>query len=253
MFKPHPSLTSFCMSAVLCACIVGINISLTGCVDKRAAAIEKFNRKYDVQTAKQLDVLWVGDSITEYWQQEGAEVWAKQFADKKCKNLGIAGDTTQDVLRRLTLSDLDGVNAKVTVVLIGTNNFSIGSETDESIALQIQQIVELIHKRIPTTQIVLMGVFPRFWSPEAQIRERVASINKLLAKLDNGTYVHFLDIGDKFLEPNGEIAADVMPDALHLSSKGYGIWADNVKPVIDKLLQSSEHQIANTKQSNSTK
>lgn len=186
---------------------------------------------------KQVDVLWVGDSITEYWQETGLTVWTKEFADRKCKNLGISGDTTQDVLRRLAMSNLDGLDAKVTVILIGTNNLSIGVETDEEIASQIQKIVQFIKTKIPNTQIILMGVFPRQWSPEDPVRAHIKAINKRIAQLDNGSDIHFLDIGDKLLESSGEISADIMSDSLHLTPKGYKVWADNVKPLIEEFLQ----------------
>lgn len=186
---------------------------------------------------RNLDVLWVGDSITQYWHETGHDIWAKEFADKKCKNLGIAGDTTQDVLRRLHTSNLQGLNAKVTVVLIGTNNLSIGVETDDEIASQIEQIVRVIKEKIPATQVILMGVFPREWSPEDPIRERVAAINRRIARLDNRSDIHFLDIGDKLIQPSGEISTDIMSDSLHLTAQGYEVWAENVKPVIEKISQ----------------
>lgn len=190
-----------------------------------------------MSSQKQLDVLWVGDSITEYWQDIGLGVWTKEYGSMKCANLGISGDTTQDVLRRLNISNLDGLDAKVTVVLIGTNNLSVGIDSDELIASQTEKIVQFILAKIPNTQVVLMGIFPRHWSPEDPIRARVTSVNKRLAKLDNGSNIHFLDIGDKLVEPSGEISADIMSDALHLSEQGYKIWADNLNPLIKKLLQ----------------
>lgn len=199
--------------------------------------IEQFNRKYEVSDQKRLDVLWVGDSITEYWQDIGLDVWNQEYASMKCKNLGISGDTTQDVLRRLSTSNLDGLDAKVTVVLIGTNNLSVGVDSDEQIASQTQKIVQFILSKDPNTQVIVMGIFPRHWSPEDPIRARVTSVNKHLAKLDNGSNIHFLDIGNELVEPSGEISADVMSDALHLTENGYRIWADNLNPLMKKLLQ----------------
>jgi beta-glucosidase len=48
--------------------------------------------------------------------------------------------------------------------------------------------------------------------------------------------VHFLDIGPKFLEADGTLPVDIMPDLLHLSPTGYGIWAESIEPVVEKLL-----------------
>ena len=42
----------------------------------------------------------------------------------------------------------------------------------------------------------------------------------------------YLDIGDKFMEKDGTISKDVMPDYLHLSEKGYELWASLLKPLL---------------------
>ena len=84
---------------------------------------------------------------------------------------------------------------------------------------------------------VLLGVFPRGPKAGTDIRKKLADVNEIVAKLDDGgKTVKYLDIGDKFLEPDGTISKGIMPDYLHLSPKGYQIWADAVKGPIEKLL-----------------
>jgi lysophospholipase L1-like esterase len=58
-----------------------------------------------------------------------------------------------------------------------------------------------------------------------------------IAKLDDGKNIHFLDIGDKFLQADGSLSKDIMPDYLHLSVAGYQIWADAIGPKLADLMK----------------
>ncbi|MFA6291505.1 MAG: GDSL-type esterase/lipase family protein, partial [Victivallales bacterium] len=62
----------------------------------------------------------------------------------------------------------------------------------------------------------------------------IIQINQKIAALADGKRVTYLDIGAKFLEPDGTLSKEVMPDALHPSAKGYQIWADAIQSEIDK-------------------
>jgi lysophospholipase L1-like esterase len=74
----------------------------------------------------------------------------------------------------------------------------------------------------------LLGIFPR--SPKATdaVRDKIAKTNDIIAKLDDGKNVRYLDIGKKFLEEDGTLTKEVMPDFLHLSARGYRIWGDAI-------------------------
>ncbi len=90
--------------------------------------------------------------------------------------------------------------------------------------------------RSPETKVLLLAVFPRGEKPNAQ-REKLAKVNEIIAKLDDGgKSVKFLDIGKKFLQEDGTLTREIMPDFLHLSPKGYQIWTDAVKPTILQML-----------------
>jgi lysophospholipase L1-like esterase len=62
-------------------------------------------------------------------------------------------------------------------------------------------------------------------------------INTALVKLDDGKMVKFLDIGSKFLEPDGTLPRSIMPDLLHPNEKGYQIWADAMEPTLADMLK----------------
>lgn len=181
------------------------------------------------------ELLFIGDSITEGWEGAGKEVWEKRYAARKALNLGIGGDQTQHVLWRLDHGNVDGLAPKAAVVMIGTNNTG-GGQTAEQIAEGVQKVEEKLGEKLPKTKVLLLAIFPRGEKPNPQ-RELIASINQRLAKLADGKRVFFLDIGAKFVGADGAIDAAVMPDFLHLSPKGYGIWADAIEADLKKLLE----------------
>ena len=182
------------------------------------------------------ELLFIGDSITEGWEGKGAkEIWAKNYDRRKAVNLGIGGDRTQHVLWRLTNAPLDGVKPKAAVVMIGTNNSNAEDNTPAQIAEGVTAIVRKLRERLPDMKILLLAIFPRGENFNAQ-RGKLAQINQVLAKLDDGKNVLFLDIGHHFLNSDGILPAEIMPDYLHLSAKGYEMWADAIEPRLSELL-----------------
>lgn len=178
-----------------------------------------------------IDVAVVGDSITARWKGES---WEKHWGAYKAVNMGIGGDRTQNVLWRLQNGDLDGYKAKLFVVMIGTNNLWGKDPQPADVAAGVKAIIDLIQAKQPQARILLLGIFPRGEKPNPG-RETIAETNKLISKYDGGA-VHYMDIGDKFLEPDGTISKEVMHDSLHLAPKGYDIWAEAISGKVKELL-----------------
>lgn len=182
-----------------------------------------------------VDLLFVGDSITDGWRSGGKEIWTKRYEPLKAANFGISGDKTEHVLWRLKNGNLDGIQPKVAVVMIGTNN--TGRDTVAQIAEGVAAIVKEIRTRCPATKVLLLAVFPRMEKADAPVRAKIAEINGLIARLDDGKSVFFLDIGPKFLEADGTLPKSIMPDALHPNAAGYQIWADAMQDKLAELLK----------------
>lgn len=184
-----------------------------------------------------VDLVFIGDSITQGWEGEGAALWAQRYAPRHAVNLGISGDQTEHVLWRLEHGNLDGITPKAAVILIGTNNVgnTNGTHSAEQIAAGVTAIVARIQKQSPTTKILLLAVFPRGEKPNP-MRETIAALNARIAKLADGKRVVFLDLGPKFLSTDGALPAELMPDFLHLSAKGYQLWADGIEAELKRLL-----------------
>jgi lysophospholipase L1-like esterase len=184
------------------------------------------------------ELLFMGDSITDFWRNtEGAfagkPVLDKYFGKWKVANFGIAGDTTQGVLYRLQNGEGRGFSPKAIMLMIGTNNTA--RNTAPEIAEGIGAVVLQLQNSFPDAKILLLGVFPR-GRPGDPVRGTIAEINSIISKLHDGNGVHYMDIGSKFLDPSGAIPADVMSDLLHPGPKGYEIWAEAVIEPITKLM-----------------
>jgi lysophospholipase L1-like esterase len=192
---------------------------------------ESFNKR--VAQGK-TDVVFIGDSITQGWEGRGKGVWAKFYGERNAVNLGIGGDRTQHVIWRLDNGNLYRIEPKAAVIMIGTNNS--GSNTPEQIAEGVTVIVKQLREKNPETKILLLAVFPRGANKDDKRRQVNEKTNAIFAKLDDGKHVHYLDIGEKFLEKDGTLTKEIMPDLLHLSEKGYTIWAESIEEKLSALL-----------------
>jgi lysophospholipase L1-like esterase len=187
-------------------------------------------------TEGKVGLLFLGDSITDGWPRRGEWSWLK-FAPHHPANFGISADRTEHVLWRITNGELEGINPKVTVIMIGTNNIGQASaDRPEWVANGIKKIVETVHEKLPETRVLLLGVFPR-GTKESPHRQQIAQINEIIAKLDDGKKTRYLDIGGSFLDSDGEIPFDVMPDKLHPAAKGYDIWYEAMEPLLKEMLK----------------
>ncbi len=180
-------------------------------------------------------LVFLGDSITNGWNRQ-APIWQAAFGAWQPANFGIGGDRTQHVLWRIENGELEGIRPEAFVLMIGTNN----SRDDDAagIARGITRIVETLRSKQPQAKILLLAVFPRGEraANNAQ-RDKLIEVNRIISKLHNGESIHFLDIGDKFLQPDGSLTKEIMPDYLHLSAKGYQIWADAITPTLKGWLK----------------
>lgn len=191
---------------------------------------------------KDVDLLFLGDSITQGWGENAT--WKRYYGPRQTANFGISGDRTQHVLWRLENGEIEGINPRVAVLMIGTNN--IGSDTPEEIAEGVKTIVTRLREKLPTTKVLVLGVFPRAMdrsndfikkSDQAKPSETPVKINEMIAKLDDGKMVHYLDITKSFLNEEGNIPKTLMPDYLHLSDAGYRVWAESIEPTLWDLMQ----------------
>jgi beta-glucosidase len=149
-------------------------------------------------------------------------------------NLGIGGDQTGHVLWRLDHGNIDGISPKLAVLMIGTNN--IGGYTPAEIADGIKAVVEKLRAKLPSTKILVLGVFPRGATADEPLRQKQVEINKIAAKLADGKMVLFQDLSPKFLTADGVLSRQVFPDLVHLTPKAYEAWAEAIEPTVAEVV-----------------
>jgi beta-glucosidase len=203
------------------------------------------NRK----SAGPIDLLFLGDSITDFWRRPapagGKEIWDQYFGKLNAANFGINGDKTQQLLWRIDHGELDGLHPKVVVLLIGTNNCAY---TVDEMERGIKKIIDRIHEKLPNSKLLIVGIFPRgadpssktpeskTGSPISTLRAKIKIVNEYLSTFDDGRQTRFLDFGEKFLVKGEKISADLMPDGLHPSAKGYRIFAGCMAPILAEMM-----------------
>jgi lysophospholipase L1-like esterase len=193
----------------------------------------KANNSEAQAKAASIQVVFDGDSITDGWRSGGKAIWEERFAKFNAINFGLSGDRVENVLWRIKQGQLQGLNPKLVFMMIGTNN--LGGEP-ENIAGGIKEIVAAYQKACPEAVIILQAIFPRREQPSDPARAWIKSVNALIAKLADGHKVIFVDFSDKFLQPDGTISREVMPDFLHPGPKGYQIWADAIQPIAEQYI-----------------
>jgi lysophospholipase L1-like esterase len=191
-----------------------------------------------------IDVYFAGDSITRRWgatdYPDFLANWKENFHGWNAANFGWGGDTVQNVLWRVTNGELDKVNPKVIVVMAGTNNIGArlaadgeGAKVGEIVA-GLKSILEVCREKAPDAVVILMGVTPRNDNPKA--KGVIDKVNEGLERMADGTKVRYLNINENLADKEGKLLEGMSPDTLHLSAKGYQVWADALKPVLKELL-----------------
>ncbi len=195
-----------------------------------------FQHSLDRTKKGNVDLVFDGDSITDFYAGTGKEVFAKNYGRLNAANYGISGDRTENMLWRVNNGQVAGLHPKLVVLLIGTNN--TGDCSDVQIAEGVTAIVHAYERVCPMATILVQGVFPRSEKPTDPVRAKIKRINAILSKLDDGKKVLYVDFGDKFLQPDGTISRNLMPDALHPNAAGYEVWADAIRPTVTKVFGS---------------
>ena len=184
-----------------------------------------------------IDVLFLGDSITEYWNAEGKDVWTKTFAPLKAANFGIAADKVENVLWRTQNGELDGIQPKAVVLLCGINN-TWGVKRDQrekvgaDVAAGLGEVIKTLRAKSPQTKVLLLAIFPIADGTDIVVK----TANTALAKMDDGKTVRFLDLGPKLADAEGNLAKENTKDGLHLSAKGYEVWAQSILPLLTEMM-----------------
>jgi len=185
-------------------------------------------------------LIFIGDSITHFWEREdgwGIPVWDQYYTNRHAFNLGFGGDTTDHVNWRLQNGEVEGLNPKVAVLMIGTNNTGVHNDDPADTVAGIESNIRTINHRLPGCKILLLSIFPRGAGPDDPLRLINDQVNQALPGVAAANpLVTHLDISDAFLDQDGMVLTDLMPDLLHPNTAGYQAWAEAMEPVLSQLL-----------------
>ena len=207
----------------------------------------------EVAAAKDVHVVFFGDSITKRWsllKAEGKTVWNTQLAKYNPINMGNSGDITPVMLYRVNHGNLDfpkGQAPRVAVLLCGTNNYGVtqsdggkvkwdlGLDTPpHEVADGIRAIAQAFRTKLPGTRVIVLGILPVKQQPKwAKCQET----NRVLAGYHYPKdEVVFINLADRFTNPDGSQKSERFTDGTHLTAEGYQALADALQPEIDRLI-----------------
>jgi lysophospholipase L1-like esterase len=212
----------------------------------RTDANSKLAHQQMVESLKKgrIDVFFVGDSITRRWRATDyprfLANWNKNFLGWNAANFGWGADNIQNILWRLQNGEMEGVHPKVIVLLAGTNNIGRTPASDARVAdvtKGIKALLDTMRVKAPEATIILMGILPRNDGPTpTAVMPSINKINENIAKFADGKTIRYLNINDQLADKDGKLLDGMTEDRLHLSLKGYQVWANALKPVFTELL-----------------
>ena len=194
------------------------------------------DREKTTQAKRQAhELVFVGDSITQGWEEAGKAMWEKYFAQVPTLNLGFSGDRTEHVLWRLQHGQMGISTPRAAVIMIGTNNTGHRMQPPHETAAGVREIISLVQRQSPSTKVVLLGVFPRGETAFDPMRLNNVALNQYLSRFDDGETIFYRDLSGLFLHKDGTLPRETMPDLLHLNEAGYQIWAEALVNILREL------------------
>lgn len=182
-------------------------------------------------------LIFLGDSITQGWEGDGAEIWKNTFGTSAPINLGVSGDRTEHVLWRLAQGAYDQLRPKAIVIMIGTNNTGHRMDPPADIAAGVKEILVQLRKRYPKAKLALLAIFPRGETPEDPMRMNNSAVNALLVGIAKQAGAEWMDLSRAFVDANGVLSKTLMPDLLHPNTRGYEIWANAIREPLARWMK----------------
>lgn len=201
-------------------------------MSRHESILEKISKEKD-----KINFVMIGDSITHFMENRANKLLKETFPSIHSLNLGFSADKTENVLWRLKNGEIKGVNPKLVMIMIGTNNSGHRKDNPKDTAKGIELIVNEVKKQCPQSKILLLSIFPRGETSEDQYHLLNKEVNKIIPLFADNKIVFHLDINKYFLNEQGNLVKKYMPDLLHPSYEGYQVWMTAVKETVEGFLK----------------
>ncbi|CAG2170476.1 unnamed protein product [Oppiella nova] len=175
-------------------------------------------------------IVFVGDSITEFWESVGRMTWDRSYAPRHAYNYGISGDRTENVIYRIREKEFDGLHPKVAVLMIGTNNIGWNNSVEDTVR-GVKQVLTELTAKLPDTKVILTSHLPRTEPYGSKCKQ----VTELIQQFADNKTVFYEDLWTPYVFPNGTQKLELFVDGLHLSPKGYEVWQQTMEPLLNKL------------------
>ncbi len=200
---------------------------------------------------RSVNLIWLGDSITQDWELNGPEpwrdfrpIWQHFYGDRRALNLGFKGDTTAHLLWRIQNGELAGLHPKAVVILIGANNMGRVRWTAPQTVAGIEAVINETRARLPGAKLLLLSVLPSIRSK--YVTRTTEQINHALAQ-QYGTGgvpgVTYLDVTHLFMHGGEVDRAQFLDDhltppdpPLHPTAQAQVRLAEAIEPTLAAML-----------------
>jgi lysophospholipase L1-like esterase len=170
-----------------------------------------------------MNILLLGDSLIEYFD------WQERFPGQMCVNLGIAGESVEGLLGRLSSTIDKHPEADMVFIMTGINNVAMG---DIEFSDLYRTILERLSSAYTGARIVINSLLPT--AVNFMNNGSIVDINSSLKAIAKETGSEFLDIYSLFINRTGEPTREyLLDDGVHISSAGYAVWAAALEKIID--------------------
>ena len=195
----------------------------------------KENNTLPLPTLEQKRIVFMGDSITEFW----SVVDPDYFSGKSYINRGISGQTTPQLLLRFR-ADVIALHPTAVVILAGINDIAgnTGHSSIEMIRDNIFSMVELA--KANQIKVILCSVLPAYdfsWKPNQEPIEKIKALNEILKRYAAANKIVYVDYYSAMVDEREGLKADYSNDGVHPNKTGYQIMAPLVEKAIALVLK----------------
>ncbi|RKS95768.1 lysophospholipase L1-like esterase [Flavobacterium limicola] len=179
-------------------------------------------------------IVFMGDSITEFWSVTDSEY----FAGKPYVNRGISGQTTPQMLIRFR-ADVIALKPVVVVILAGINDIAgnTGPATLDMISNNIFSMAELA--KANHIKVILCSVLPAYdfsWKPNQNPAEKVVALNKMIKNYADANDILYLDYFSAMKDDRNGLKTTYSEDGVHPNKLGYQVMAPLAEKAISEVL-----------------